>query len=148
LKPRSQSTKGFTDRQLKTAGVSTEAQARNLIETFEDVASSNAMAASPNTEEVPIDIEMGVFDGKPVPMSLVNLIEYVTDVKFKESWRIACWIHSNYKHEVYTGAYLSALRELNATREKLDMKVDNFEIPKEDKWRMLSDDTELNAIFL
>ena len=146
LKPRSQSTKGFTDRQLKTAGVSTEAQARNLIETFEDVASSNAMAASPNTEEVPIDIEMGVFDGKPVPMSLVNLIEYVTDVKFKESWRIACWIHSNYKHEVYTGAYLSALRELNATREKLDMKVDNFEIPKEDKWRMLSDDTELNAL--
>ena len=41
-KPKSQNTKGFTDRQLKTAGISTEAQARNLIETFEDVAASNA----------------------------------------------------------------------------------------------------------
>lgn len=139
-------TKGFSDRQLKTVGISTEAEARNLIETFEDVASSNATGTSPDLDEVPADIVMGVFEGKPVPMSLVNLIEHVSDSKFKESWRIACWVHTGYKHEVYTGAYLSALRELNATREKLDMKVDNFEIPKEDKWKMLSDDTELNAL--
>lgn len=91
-------------------------------------------------------MDMVEFEGKSIPQSMANLLAYVNDPKFKESWRIACWVHTKYKHEVYTGAYLASLQELNAVREKLEMKVDNFDIPKEDKWKVLSDDPELNSL--
>ena len=73
-------------------------------------------------------------------------MEYVSDPKFRESWRTACWVHTNYKQKVYAGAYLVAVSELNTAQTKMDMKIDNFKIPKEDKWRVLADDSEINSL--
>ena len=138
--------KGFSVQQLKSVGVSSEQQARNLIDTFEQVSSPSAPTSSPETSSPSFTVEMGEFEGKPVAKSFIDLINYTSDKKFKESWKIVCWVHSKYKHEVYTGAYLSALKELNTLKDKVEMKMETFEIPETEKWKMMVDDAELNSI--
>lgn len=104
--------------------------------------------AAPPASSVPVasDVEMGKFDGRPVAQSLVDLISYVDHSKFKSSWRMVCWMHLRYKHEIYTGAYLGLMREINACRARLDMRVDDMQIPKDDAWRVRHEDDQLSSL--
>ncbi len=89
---------------------------------------------------------MGTLDKRPVAQSLIDLMNYVNNSKFIQSWRMVCWMHLQYKHEIYTGAYLGLMREINACRARLDMRVDDMQIPKDDAWRVRHEDDQLSSL--
>lgn len=134
--------RSFTAEQLRSAHVANDAQARDLIEAFE-TANDNSQAFSASDDTV---VPLAEHDGVMVPQAMADLLAHVNDPKFKESWRVTCWIHTKYKRDVYSGAYLAATRELNAHRERLDMRIQNLEVPREEQWKTRSDDDTLSTL--
>ena len=143
--PGARGAKVWTKEQLRSAGVESVGRALNLVDAFErvaDDATPRPLTAAVATTDVP----MGTLNGRPVAQSLVDLVAYVSDPKFKDSWRCVLWMHLKYKGEVYTGAHLGLLRELNACRARLEMRIADLNIPKDDTWRVFNEDDELESL--
>lgn len=133
----------FTAKQLRSASVANENAAFDLMQRFDD-AGRDSVGLS-GAVELP-EIPMSTYNGKKVPKTMADLLKYVNDPKFKESWRVACWVHMKYKQEMYTGAYFSALQEYNACRRRLEINGRELDVPTAEMWKLLSDDSELSSL--
>jgi len=148
-KKRTRARGAFTDEQLRSAGVVDEEKAENLMSRFlevDDGAGERSLVEEGATASSPPSVPMAEYEGLPISLALKELIDYASNPKFRESWRIACWVHVSYKLELYQGAYLATTREANALRERLERKGDDFGLPSEERWKVLSDDDALGGL--
>jgi hypothetical protein len=141
-KPRAPASTYLSPEQMKSVGIENEEAARSLMDSFDKVGKTfvSSLRNDPGGY-----VQMGTYNKKPVPQSLIDLIEYTGDKNFAESWRIACWTHLQYKMRIYQGAYLKSMQEVNAIRAKLDRNITYFEVPQTEHWKTLSDDESLSS---
>lgn len=135
----------FSAEQLRDAGVETEEQALKIIHSgFKDSDLPTTISAPPS--DTSVEMAAQPWKGIRIPRSVAELMEYSADKKFKESWRVACWMHLDYKVDKYQRAELQAVQELNMLKHKLDMKNRDMGMPSEEEWRTLSEDAEYNSL--
>lgn len=143
--PKAAASRTWSQKQLRSVGVENEAAARNLIDRFDKVLSGPA--ATPR-RTLPDHIVMGTMKDangveRPVPQSMVDLIAHAASPKFRESWRIVCWMHLKHKAKEYAAAHLKALEEQQQVQDKLAQRMVDLSIPSSEKWRVMNDSEEL-----
>lgn len=123
--------------------VANEGVAFDLMHQFDDAGRDSVGLTG--AVEIP-EIAMANYNGTKIPKTMADLLKYVGDTKFKESWRVACWVHMKYKQAMYTGAYFTALQEYNACKQRLELKGRELDVPTSEMWKLLSDDSELSSL--
>ena len=123
--------------------VADESKAFDLMEQFDEAGRDSVGLTG--AVEIP-EIPMVTYNKMKIPKTMADLLKYVSDAKFKESWRVACWVHMKYKHEMYTGAYLTALQEYNACKQRIELKGRELDVPTSEMWKLLTDDSELSSL--
>ena len=77
---------------------------------------------------------------------LLDLIEYVRNPKFVESWGLVCFVHVIHKRDLYAGAYLRAAAEVDACRDRLERKAEANGVPKDERWKVMFEDSQLSSL--
>lgn len=134
----------FTPDQLRSAGVNDEEEARDLMKAFAEAGGDETLGAEAPPPSMTVEMAE-TKEGILVPKSMADLISYVENSKFKESWRTVIWFHLKNKLRTYQAALLEAMQEVTAREEKIDVKVRKLNVPQEERWKSFSDDSALDS---